>query len=125
MQGDKPFPPPPPARLTGCVLCPPRSRETMTTDEATKSEGEVQAAALAERGEDITPSKDRGVLKVRGICSVLPSCTLGCRSPQPSGSQLQGSRVEFFHFQGKEDEHCLEEGRMEWWLRLVGPGCSP
>lgn len=86
MQGDKPFPPPPPARLTGCVLCPPRSRETMTTDEATKSEGEVQAAALAERGEDITPSKDRGVLKVRGICSVLPSCTLGCRSPQPSGS---------------------------------------
>ncbi|KAI1230950.1 hypothetical protein IHE44_0008386, partial [Lamprotornis superbus] len=36
----------------------------MTTDEATKSEGEVQAAALAERGEDITPSKDRGVLKV-------------------------------------------------------------
>ncbi|NXF21532.1 FKBP5 isomerase, partial [Rhodinocichla rosea] len=36
----------------------------MTTDEATKSEGEVQAAALAERGEDITPSKDRGVLKI-------------------------------------------------------------
>ncbi|KAF4800509.1 hypothetical protein TURU_043005 [Turdus rufiventris] len=41
-----------------------RSKETMTTDEATKSEGEVQAAALAERGEDITPSKDRGVLKI-------------------------------------------------------------
>lgn len=38
----------------------------MTTDEATKSEGEVQAAALAERGEDITPAQDRGVLKVRG-----------------------------------------------------------
>lgn len=54
--------------LTGLVLRPPRSKETMTTDEATKSEGEVQAAALAERGEDITPSKDRGVLKVRGIC---------------------------------------------------------
>lgn len=40
--------------------------DTMTTDEATKSEGEVQAAALAERGEDITPARDRGVLKVRG-----------------------------------------------------------
>lgn len=50
------------------MLCPPRSKETMTTDEATKSEGEVQAAALAERGEDITPSKDRGVLKVKGFC---------------------------------------------------------
>ncbi|XP_065554698.1 peptidyl-prolyl cis-trans isomerase FKBP5 isoform X3 [Lathamus discolor] len=36
----------------------------MTTDEATKSEGEVQAAALAEHGEDITPARDRGVLKV-------------------------------------------------------------
>ncbi|XP_074833934.1 peptidyl-prolyl cis-trans isomerase FKBP5 isoform X1 [Carettochelys insculpta] len=36
----------------------------MTTDEATKNEGEVQAAALAERGEDITPNKDRGVLKI-------------------------------------------------------------
>lgn len=37
----------------------------MTTDEATKKEGEVQAATLAEQGEDITPNKDRGVLKVR------------------------------------------------------------
>ncbi|KAK2526667.1 hypothetical protein Q9233_008437 [Columba guinea] len=36
----------------------------MTTDEATKGEGEVQAVALAERGEDITPARDRGVLKV-------------------------------------------------------------
>nr|CAG31642.1 hypothetical protein RCJMB04_9b10 [Gallus gallus] len=36
----------------------------MTTDEATKPEGEVQAAALAERGEDITPTRDRGVLKI-------------------------------------------------------------
>ncbi|KAI6072835.1 Peptidyl-prolyl cis-trans isomerase FKBP5 isoform X1 [Aix galericulata] len=36
----------------------------MTTDEATKPEGEVQAAALAERGEDITPAQDRGVLKI-------------------------------------------------------------
>ncbi|NXX98130.1 FKBP5 isomerase, partial [Centropus bengalensis] len=36
----------------------------MTTDEATRSEGEVQAAALAERGEDITPARDRGVLKI-------------------------------------------------------------
>ncbi|XP_074749606.1 peptidyl-prolyl cis-trans isomerase FKBP5 [Strix uralensis] len=37
----------------------------MTTDEATKSEGEVQVAtALAERGEDITPARDRGVLKI-------------------------------------------------------------
>lgn len=45
----------------------------MTTDEATKSEGEVQAAALAERGEDITPAQDRGVLKVRGAAGrVLP-----------------------------------------------------
>lgn len=41
----------------------------MTTDEATKPEGEVQAAALAERGEDITPTRDRGVLKVSGTCS--------------------------------------------------------
>lgn len=36
----------------------------MTTDEATKKEGEVQTATLAEHGEDITPNKDRGVLKV-------------------------------------------------------------
>ncbi|XP_043356209.1 peptidyl-prolyl cis-trans isomerase FKBP5 isoform X5 [Dermochelys coriacea] len=36
----------------------------MTTDEATKNEGEVQTAALAEQGEDITPNQDRGVLKV-------------------------------------------------------------
>ncbi|ETE71122.1 Peptidyl-prolyl cis-trans isomerase FKBP5 [Ophiophagus hannah] len=36
----------------------------MTTDEATKKEGEVQAATLAEQGEDITPNKDRGVLKI-------------------------------------------------------------
>lgn len=37
----------------------------MTTDEASKKEGEVQTASLAEQGEDITPNKDRGVLKVR------------------------------------------------------------
>ncbi|OXB71096.1 UNVERIFIED_CONTAM: hypothetical protein H355_016981 [Colinus virginianus] len=36
----------------------------MTTDETSKPEGEVQAAALAERGEDITPTCDRGVLKI-------------------------------------------------------------
>lgn len=36
----------------------------MTTDEATKKEGEVQTATLAEQGEDITPNKDQGVLKV-------------------------------------------------------------
>ncbi|XP_053103477.1 peptidyl-prolyl cis-trans isomerase FKBP5 isoform X2 [Hemicordylus capensis] len=36
----------------------------MTTDEATKKEGEVQTATLAEQGEDITPNKDRGVLKI-------------------------------------------------------------
>lgn len=41
------------------------SIRTMTTDEATKNEGEGQAAALAEQGEDITPNQDRGVLKVR------------------------------------------------------------
>lgn len=59
------------------VLC----TETMTTDEATKSEGEVQAAALAERGEDITPARDRGVLKVSGGLpggSCLAFCTMGC-----------------------------------------------
>lgn len=39
----------------------------MTTDEGTKPEGEVQVAALAERGEDITPARDRGVLKVSGV----------------------------------------------------------
>ncbi|XP_064491984.1 peptidyl-prolyl cis-trans isomerase FKBP5 isoform X3 [Pseudopipra pipra] len=39
-------------------------QETMTTDEATKTEGEVQAVALTERGEDITPAQDRGVLKI-------------------------------------------------------------
>nr|XP_021136781.1 peptidyl-prolyl cis-trans isomerase FKBP5 isoform X2 [Columba livia] len=39
-------------------------KETMTTDEAAKGEGEVQAVALAERGEDITPARDRGVLKI-------------------------------------------------------------
>lgn len=37
----------------------------MTTDEATKSEGDAQTAALVEQGEDITPNQDRGVLKVR------------------------------------------------------------
>uniref|UniRef100_A0A8C4V6G1 peptidylprolyl isomerase n=1 Tax=Falco tinnunculus TaxID=100819 RepID=A0A8C4V6G1_FALTI len=46
----------------------------MTTDEATKSEGEVQAAALAERGEDITPARDRGVLKVRGAAGRVQRC---------------------------------------------------
>lgn len=76
----------------------------MTTDEATKSEGEVQAAALAERGEDITPSKDRGVLKVTGVCQECPALL----HPQPSGSQSQGCRIDFFHLKGKGDEHCLE-----------------
>eukprot|EP00075_Anas_platyrhynchos_P011244 XP_027300497.1 peptidyl-prolyl cis-trans isomerase FKBP5 isoform X2 [Anas platyrhynchos] len=47
----------------GAQLCC-SSPGTMTTDEATKPEGEVQAAALAERGEDITPAQDRGVLKI-------------------------------------------------------------
>ncbi|XP_068929629.1 peptidyl-prolyl cis-trans isomerase FKBP5 isoform X2 [Petaurus breviceps papuanus] len=36
----------------------------MTTDEATKNDGENPAVVLAERGEDITPKKDRGVLKI-------------------------------------------------------------
>ncbi|KAJ7332915.1 hypothetical protein JRQ81_015095 [Phrynocephalus forsythii] len=36
----------------------------MTTDEAAKKEGEVQATTLIEQGEDITPNKDRGVLKI-------------------------------------------------------------
>lgn len=55
-------------------------KETMTTDEATKGEGEVQAVALAKRGEDITPARDRGVLKVRGLPggSCLSFCVLGC-----------------------------------------------
>lgn len=37
----------------------------MTTDEGAKNNGENPAAAVAERGEDITSKKDRGVLKVR------------------------------------------------------------
>jgi len=48
----------------------------MTTDEATKSEGEVQPAVLAERGEDITPARDRGVLKVRGAAGKVLPCLL-------------------------------------------------
>ncbi|XP_007483818.1 peptidyl-prolyl cis-trans isomerase FKBP5 isoform X2 [Monodelphis domestica] len=36
----------------------------MTTDEATKNDGENPTVALSERGEDITPKKDRGVLKI-------------------------------------------------------------
>nr|XP_060629172.1 peptidyl-prolyl cis-trans isomerase FKBP5 [Anolis sagrei ordinatus]XP_060629173.1 peptidyl-prolyl cis-trans isomerase FKBP5 [Anolis sagrei ordinatus]XP_060629174.1 peptidyl-prolyl cis-trans isomerase FKBP5 [Anolis sagrei ordinatus]XP_060629176.1 peptidyl-prolyl cis-trans isomerase FKBP5 [Anolis sagrei ordinatus]XP_060629177.1 peptidyl-prolyl cis-trans isomerase FKBP5 [Anolis sagrei ordinatus]XP_060629178.1 peptidyl-prolyl cis-trans isomerase FKBP5 [Anolis sagrei ordinatus] len=36
----------------------------MTTDEATKKEGDVPTATLVEQGEDITPTKDRGVLKI-------------------------------------------------------------
>ncbi|ELW69499.1 Peptidyl-prolyl cis-trans isomerase FKBP5 [Tupaia chinensis] len=36
----------------------------MTTDEGAKNNGESPAAAVAERGEDITSKKDRGVLKV-------------------------------------------------------------
>lgn len=57
----------------------------MTTDEAAKGEGEVQAVALAERGEDITPARDRGVLKVRGLpggscvpCSGCMVVAAGC-----------------------------------------------
>lgn len=60
-------------------------KETMTTDEAAKGEGEVQAVALAERGEDITPARDRGVLKVRGLpggscvpCSGCAVVAAGC-----------------------------------------------
>lgn len=65
-----------------------RSKETMTTDEATKSEGEVQAAALAERGEDITPSKDRGVLKI-------------IKRPGSEGeSPMIGDKV-YVHYKGK------------------------
>uniref|UniRef100_A0A8C8XQL9 peptidylprolyl isomerase n=1 Tax=Panthera leo TaxID=9689 RepID=A0A8C8XQL9_PANLE len=36
----------------------------MTTDEGAKNNGENPAAAVAERGEDITSKKDRGVLKI-------------------------------------------------------------
>ncbi|XP_057350236.1 peptidyl-prolyl cis-trans isomerase FKBP5 isoform X1 [Manis pentadactyla] len=36
----------------------------MTTDEGAKNNGENSAAAVAERGEDITSKKDRGVLKI-------------------------------------------------------------
>ncbi|KAM8938239.1 peptidyl-prolyl cis-trans isomerase FKBP5 isoform 2-T9 [Lycaon pictus] len=36
----------------------------MTTDEGAKNSGENPAAAVAERGEDITSKKDRGVLKI-------------------------------------------------------------
>lgn len=36
----------------------------MTTDEGAKDNGESPAAAVAERGEDITSKKDRGVLKI-------------------------------------------------------------
>ncbi|XP_007534316.1 peptidyl-prolyl cis-trans isomerase FKBP5 isoform X1 [Erinaceus europaeus] len=36
----------------------------MTTDEGAKNNGESPAAAVAERGEDITSKKDRGVLKI-------------------------------------------------------------
>lgn len=60
----------------------------MTTDEATKSEGEVQAAALAERGEDITPSKDRGVLKVKRVLLRVscPPALWGAWSPRWAAS---------------------------------------
>ncbi|NXF32478.1 FKBP5 isomerase, partial [Nyctibius bracteatus] len=75
----------------------------MTTDEATKSEGEVQAAALAERGEDITPARDRGVLKVRGAAGrVLP---FGVRGHVGwfiflGGATLTASRLVFFFLLG-------------------------
>ncbi|XP_033622296.1 peptidyl-prolyl cis-trans isomerase FKBP5 isoform X1 [Fukomys damarensis] len=36
----------------------------MTTDEAAKNSGESPAATVAEQGEDVTPKKDRGVLKI-------------------------------------------------------------
>ncbi|XP_037698833.1 peptidyl-prolyl cis-trans isomerase FKBP5 isoform X2 [Choloepus didactylus] len=36
----------------------------MTTDEGAKNNGDSPAAAVAERGEDITSNKDRGVLKI-------------------------------------------------------------
>ncbi|XP_066091054.1 peptidyl-prolyl cis-trans isomerase FKBP5 [Saccopteryx bilineata] len=36
----------------------------MTTDEGAKNNGESPAAVVAEQGEDITPKKDRGVLKI-------------------------------------------------------------
>lgn len=92
----------------------------MTTDEATKSEGEVQAAALAERGEDITPARDRGVLKVRrgglpgGSC--LSFCILGCvvmpmgciPSPLGSCSTSRAVGLILFYLNGEGDEHHLE-----------------
>lgn len=40
-------------------------KKTMTTDEGARNNGESPAAAVAERGEDVTSKKDRGVLKVR------------------------------------------------------------
>ncbi|XP_036103813.1 peptidyl-prolyl cis-trans isomerase FKBP5 isoform X1 [Molossus molossus] len=36
----------------------------MTTDESAKNNGQSLAAAVAEKGEDLTPKKDRGVLKI-------------------------------------------------------------
>ncbi|XP_050182725.1 peptidyl-prolyl cis-trans isomerase FKBP5 isoform X6 [Myiozetetes cayanensis] len=63
-------------------------KETMTTDEVTKSEGEVQAVALTERGEDITPAQDRGVLKIIK------------RPGSEDASPMIGDKV-YVHYKGK------------------------
>ncbi|XP_062997034.1 peptidyl-prolyl cis-trans isomerase FKBP5 [Elgaria multicarinata webbii] len=60
----------------------------MTTDEATKKEGEVHPATLAEHGEDITPNKDRGVLKIVK------------RTGNKDESPMIGDKV-YVHYKGK------------------------
>ncbi|KAF7253709.1 Peptidyl-prolyl cis-trans isomerase FKBP5, partial [Varanus komodoensis] len=60
----------------------------MTTDEATKKEGEVQTATLVEQGEDITPNKDRGVLKIVK------------RTGNKDESPMIGDKV-YVHYKGK------------------------
>lgn len=77
----------------------------MTTDEATKSEGEVQAAALAERGEDITPSKDRGVLKVRGCPAFLHFRGF---IPSSWGHSSRAVGLSSFISKAEGIEHCLQ-----------------
>ncbi|XP_019369315.1 PREDICTED: peptidyl-prolyl cis-trans isomerase FKBP5 [Gavialis gangeticus] len=60
----------------------------MTTDEATKSEGDAQTAALVEQGEDITPNQDRGVLKIVK------------RKGNEDASPMIGDKV-YVHYKGK------------------------
>ncbi|KFO23156.1 Peptidyl-prolyl cis-trans isomerase FKBP5 [Fukomys damarensis] len=106
----------------------------MTTDEAAKNSGESPAATVAEQGEDVTPKKDRGVLKiVKRVGNSEEKPMIGDRVyVHYKGKLSNGKKFDSSHDRNEPFVFSLGKGlnsaRFYYWFQLPFPedssGCD-